>query len=100
MHIKASSVRRSMDCKRSHSTFLAGRTLGNLLGVVFRIGYVVFVVFWIGYVVFRMGYVVFWIGYVVFWIGYVVLWTDYLTSRSACMAIPPPGGFEALVVAN
>ena len=93
MHIKASSVRRSMDCKRSHSTFLAGRTLGNLLGVVFRIGYVVFVVFWIGYVVFRMGYVV-------FWIGYVVLWTDYLTSRSACMAIPPPGGFEALVVAN
>ena len=79
--------------------------------VVIWIGYVVIrigcVVIWIGYVVIRIGYVVFWLGYVVIrigfvviWIGYVVFWTVYLASRSACMAIPPPGGFEALIVAN
>ena len=32
--------------------------------------------------------------------GLLEYWTNYLTSRSACMAIPPPAGFEALVVAN
>ena len=32
--------------------------------------------------------------------GDVEYWTDYLTSRSACMAIPPPARFQTLVVAN
>ena len=32
--------------------------------------------------------------------GLAEYWTDYLTSRSTCMAIPPPACFKALVVAK
>ena len=72
--------------------------------IEFWIGYIEF---WKGYVEFGIGYVEFWIGYVEYWMGYVEYWmgyasaeywTDCLTSRSACLAIPPPDCFKALVL--